>query len=88
MKDSTARATLDTMELVLIVLVSVVQAAGFYQYELKLNTSPDINECANSSGGCEQKCTNTPGSFFCVCDEGFLLDVDGVSCLAGEWVHT
>ena len=38
-----------------------------------LHYSTDINECFNTSGGCEQLCTNTYGSFFCSCNTGFQL---------------
>ncbi|KAJ7327685.1 dendrite reproteinration [Desmophyllum pertusum] len=31
----------------------------------------DINECAVSNGGCDQQCTNTPGSYQCSCRLGY-----------------
>ena len=40
----------------------------------------DINECASSNGGCAQLCNNTVGSFFCDCNEGYLLDIDDINC--------
>ena len=39
----------------------------------------DINECLSSP--CGQTCTNTPGSFVCSCNDGYILDSDGTSCL-------
>lgn len=33
----------------------------------------DINECAANNGGCDQKCVNSPGDFFCSCNVGFEL---------------
>lgn len=33
----------------------------------------DINECAVDNGGCDQKCSNTPGSYSCACNSGFEL---------------
>ncbi|XP_076035426.1 sushi, von Willebrand factor type A, EGF and pentraxin domain-containing protein uif [Oratosquilla oratoria] len=33
----------------------------------------DINECATNNGGCDQRCTNSPGSFACLCNVGFDL---------------
>lgn len=33
----------------------------------------DINECAVNNGGCDQKCVNSPGDFFCNCNVGFEL---------------
>lgn len=43
--------------------------AAYFVYKIIL----DIDECRNSSGGCEQLCTNTIGSFFCSCNKGFNL---------------
>ncbi|XP_065064748.1 uncharacterized protein LOC135690976 [Rhopilema esculentum] len=33
----------------------------------------DINECANSNGGCQQLCTNLPGTHRCGCNRGYTL---------------
>ncbi|XP_071808298.1 bone morphogenetic protein 1 homolog [Asterias amurensis] len=39
------------------------------------------DECSSeSSGGCEQICVNTIGSYHCECEPGFELKSDGVSC--------
>ena len=40
----------------------------------------DINECDASNGGCEQRCNNTIGSFYCSCDIGYQLDSNGYDC--------
>ena len=40
----------------------------------------DINECEINSGGCDQNCTNTIGSFICNCVLGYELDEDEVTC--------
>ena len=40
----------------------------------------DINECSNLNGGCNQKCNNTIGSYFCECSEGYVLDADKHNC--------
>ena len=41
---------------------------------------PDINECAFGNGGCEQRCTNTNGSYWCFCDPGHTIQGDGFYC--------
>ena len=40
----------------------------------------DVDECQNNNGGCEQNCTNTVGSFFCNCVDGFLLGANLLGC--------
>ena len=40
----------------------------------------DINECDASNGGCEQRCNNTTGSFYCSCEMGYQLDNNGFDC--------
>ena len=40
----------------------------------------DIDECSTSNGGCEQVCTNTIGSFYCSCNDGFSLNANETTC--------
>ena len=40
----------------------------------------DINECLSSSHGCEHRCVNTEGSYYCECNDGFALGSNGRSC--------
>ena len=42
--------------------------------------SLDINECSLNSGGCDQLCNNTIGSFQCSCNSGYTLNGDGITC--------
>ena len=44
-------------------------------------TTLDINECQTNSGGCEQICTNTDGSFECSCNPGYSLSSDRTNCI-------
>ena len=39
----------------------------------------DIDECDHNNGDCGDTCHNTVGSFYCSCDDGYLLQSDG-SC--------
>ncbi|KAL9980814.1 hypothetical protein ACROYT_G009452 [Oculina patagonica] len=43
-------------------------------------TCKDRDECAEGSGGCDQVCLNTIGSFSCSCHPGYFLDIDGKTC--------
>ncbi|XP_078352256.1 mucin-like protein, partial [Oculina patagonica] len=40
----------------------------------------DIDECINHVTKCSQSCINTPGSYVCDCDQGFKLEIDGITC--------
>ena len=40
----------------------------------------DINECSQSSHGCQHQCINTPGSYRCQCNTNWILASDGKSC--------
>lgn len=33
----------------------------------------DINECSKENGGCDHRCINSPGSYNCLCNNGFEL---------------
>lgn len=51
----------------------------------------DINECSINNGNCDQTCTNTPGSYFCSCSEGFYLNPEWVRLhpklvLFSDWI--
>ena len=39
----------------------------------------DVDECADSNGGCTQSCSNSVGSFLCSGLPGYLLDTDGLT---------
>ena len=42
----------------------------------------DINECETIENVCEDgQCTNTEGSYFCICDEGYRLSPDRTRCI-------
>ena len=45
-----------------------------------ISTFIDIDECNNNNGGCSHTCFNTPGSFFCDCNDGYSLDNNEMTC--------
>ncbi|KAM9604693.1 LOW QUALITY PROTEIN: uncharacterized protein ACIGJ3_022385 [Trichechus inunguis] len=40
----------------------------------------DKNECAIDNGGCQDRCCNTIGSYYCKCQAGQKLEEDGRGC--------
>ena len=44
----------------------------------------DIDECALDNGFCEHSCHNTIGSYYCTCNDGFILLEDGKGCTGIE----
>ena len=50
----------------------------------------DVDECQSENGGCEQNCTNTVGSFFCNCSDGFMSRNDSFQCdgkINNDYIH-
>ncbi|KAI4005693.1 matrilin 4 [Homo sapiens] len=44
-----------------------------------------IDLCAEGTHGCEHHCVNSPGSYFCHCQVGFVLQQDQRSCRAIDY---
>ena len=40
----------------------------------------DTNECSSNNGGCQQRCSNSVGSFSCSCNTGYRLKTDLRTC--------
>ena len=40
----------------------------------------DIDECAENTDNCSQNCSDTLGSYQCVCYDGYTLDSDQHTC--------
>ena len=48
----------------------------------------DVDECDESpNGGCDHNCTNTNGSYYCSCHDGYDLDSDAANCI-GMCLHS
>ena len=63
--------------------LSVTIKYFLYQPSLVRNTSKlatDVDECVNGNNNCDENadCTNTEGSFICMCSSGF--SGNGTSC--------
>ncbi|ELT99429.1 hypothetical protein CAPTEDRAFT_202941 [Capitella teleta] len=57
------------------------QCPDGYEPATSGNQCENINECELEDHGCEKNCTDTLGSFTCVCDEDEFLALDGKNCL-------
>ena len=66
----------------LIALILVPFPTSDYQ-RVTLCCAADIDECAEKTSGCEQKCTDNDGSFTCSCNEGYTLKDDNITCKQG-----
>ena len=44
----------------------------------------DIDECSDNNGGCQHNCTNTEGSYYCTCFNGYDL-VNSIDCI-GKYI--
>ena len=51
------------------------------------NVHADIDECVVGLAGCDQKCTNTAGSYFCNCMDGYVLESDNHTCTGNVCIH-
>ena len=40
----------------------------------------DIDECVEGTDGCDHNCTNTDGSYYCTCMDGYKLESDNHMC--------
>ena len=52
-----------------------------FQQSIYLFFVLDINECIVGTHDCNQTCVNTVGGFICACRPGYLLLLDGKSCV-------
>ena len=47
----------------------------------------DIDECERGTDGCDHNCTNTDGSYYCTCMDGYELESDNHTCAGNVYVH-
>ncbi|XP_050525579.1 tolloid-like protein 1 [Daktulosphaira vitifoliae] len=47
----------------------------------------DMDECSINNGGCQHECKNTPGSYECTCNNGFMLHENKHDCKEGGCKH-
>ena len=47
----------------------------------------DIDECTRGTSGCDHNCTNTDGSYYCTCMDGYELKSDNHTCIGDDYVY-
>ena len=47
----------------------------------------DIDECSSGQANCSQMCNNTVGSYVCLCNDSYTLDLDQHTCI-GKKINT
>ena len=45
----------------------------------------DIDECVQGLARCDQNCTNTTGSYYCTCMDGYGLKSDNHTCTGDDY---
>ena len=63
-----------------LIMAAVMVGFGWtFGWTFIMSLFVDINECALSF--CDYDCTNLEGSYQCSCRDGYILGVDGTSCV-------
>ena len=47
----------------------------------------DIDECVEGTDRCDHNCTNTDGSYYCTCMDGYELESDNHTCTGDVYVQ-
>lgn len=56
--------------------------------DITLYISVDLDECSNIPGLCGVgECSNTIGSYFCKCPQGYFTSIDGSRCIGESSCH-
>ena len=54
-------------------------------YSTGLSCFVDINECGHENGGCDHGCTDTQGSYYCDCRDGYYASGLGDHVCLGKF---
>ena len=57
-----------------------------YEVSRPMHSLADIDECLVLNGGCHQVCTNTQGSHFCSCNQGYQLEENNSTCIGIQFL--
>ena len=57
------------------------EAVFLYQNFIIFDLVTDLNECGLEPRPCNHRCINTLGSYRCHCEQGYLLEEDGKTCI-------
>ena len=48
----------------------------------------DMDECRLGTYKCAHTCHNSIGSYICTCDSGFIINMDGKTCVGERTIAT
>ena len=69
-----------------IVCLHAIERLCVHNAPFYTNILSDVNECGLDKGGCDHKCINKGGSYHCACAEGYSLQSDNRTCVAGNTI--
>ena len=65
---------------VILTTLSLQCNNDYFKWQSWCLFNPDINECINNNGGCDQFCDNFPGYYQCICFKTYTLNADNRTC--------
>ena len=79
----------NTLDIVYLQMAQLVKVCTHSTSLVRLSKSillSDVDECREANP-CSDVCVNTPGSYYCSCSEGFVLDSDDEVTCHGLYLH-
>ena len=69
------------------VCIQFLHIAWFLDSRASILVYLDIDECEEGADECDHNCTNTDGSYYCTCMDGYELESDNHTCKGEIHLH-